>query len=56
MPEAALSIKTHISPEALYRHIRKLESRGFVKKEGERVWLVEQKGSLGKVLLDAALS
>ncbi len=56
MPEAALSIATHISPESLYRHIRKLESRGFVKKEGERVWLEEQKKPLEKALLDAALS
>ena len=56
MPEAALSIKTHISPESLFRHVKKLEKRGFVKKMGEIVCLVGHDMPFGQALLNAALS
>ena len=56
MPEAVLSVKTHISPESLFRHIKKLEKRGFIKKVGEIVYLVGHEMPFGQVLLDEALS
>ncbi len=56
MPTAALSIKTHISPESLFRHVKKLEKRGFVKKTGEIVCLVGHDMPFGQALLNAALS
>jgi len=56
LPAAALSIKTHISPESLFRHVRKLEKRGFVKKTGEIVCLIGHDMPFGQALLGAALS
>lgn len=55
MDEVALSQKSQISPEALYRHLKKLVDRGFVVKVGDVVSLKEQDSVLGKTLLNAAL-
>ena len=56
MTEAALSIKSRIPPQSLYRHVAKLERRGFVKKTKEIVCLIEeQEMPLERVLLGAAL-
>ncbi|VGO16554.1 hypothetical protein PDESU_05145 [Pontiella desulfatans] len=50
-----LSVTTQISPQSLYRHLRKLKSRGFVAKEGQEVRLLEQTEKLPGALLAAAL-
>ncbi len=55
MQEIALSQKTQISPQSLYRHVKKLLDRGFVTKVGDVVGLKAQDTPMGKVLLDAAL-
>lgn len=56
MEESALSIKAGISPQALYRHVRKLRERGYVERADQKIFLTEQENPLGKVLLSLALS
>lgn len=53
--EAQLSIRTHISPQALYRHLKKLLGRGFIEKTGGEVRLRSQTDELAEVLLNIAL-
>lgn len=55
MDEVALALQSQISPEALSRHLKKLEDRGFVVKVGDSVRLRDPDSLLGKTLLKAAL-
>lgn len=55
MDEGVLAHSTGISTQALYRHLKKLESRGFVARDGDHVTLLEQTSVLGEALLQAAL-
>ena len=55
LEEAQLSVKTSISPQALYRHVEKLVSRGFVKKRGHVVQLLEPDAALSRALLEMVL-
>ncbi|MBI4660812.1 MAG: helix-turn-helix domain-containing protein [Verrucomicrobia bacterium] len=41
---------THISSWALLRHLRKLESRGFIVRQGSQYAVAEQQGGLGREL------
>lgn len=53
--EIQLSIKTQISPQALYRHVRKLAARGYVEKGREVVSLLPQENPLARDLLAIVL-
>ena len=53
--ELQLAVRTGISPEALYRHLRKLVDRGYVQKNGRDVQLAEQQAVLARVLLSIVL-
>jgi len=53
--EVQLSVQTRISPEALYRHIKKLDARGYVEKNGRELRLVEQRAGLSQDLLSIVL-
>lgn len=53
--ESALSVRTQISPSALYRHVRKLVLREFLTKNGPVIELLDQKDRLSLALLSAAL-
>ncbi|MDF7825631.1 ArsR family transcriptional regulator [Pontiellaceae bacterium B12227] len=53
--EVQLSIQTRISPQALYRHLRKLTARGYVEKVHETLSLVPQENQLARELLAIAL-
>jgi DNA-binding transcriptional ArsR family regulator len=50
-----LSLKTRISPLALYRHVRKLIARGYVENNQDELCLTVQSHPLGQALLSAAL-
>ncbi|MDZ8119850.1 ArsR family transcriptional regulator [Pontiella agarivorans] len=56
LAELQLSMKTGISPQALYRHLRKLEARNFVERGGEKLHLSEPDEGLSKELLALAVS
>lgn len=55
MEESELSIKAGISPQALYRHLRKLEARGYVERNKGRVSSCMPKGALAEPLLKLAI-
>ncbi|QBG47473.1 ArsR family transcriptional regulator [Verrucomicrobia bacterium S94] len=55
LSELELSVKTGISPQALYRHLRKLEARNFVEKDHDELRLVAQNSELGRELLALAV-
>ncbi len=56
MEESQLSVKTGISPQALYRHLKKLETRGYIQISKGMVLLSEQSHPLSSVLLTLAVS
>lgn len=49
-----LSIKAQISVQALYRHIRKLEARGYVARGGDEISLLAQRHALPAELVRQA--
>lgn len=53
--DAALSVATSISPQALYRHTRKLVARGYVERDAARSRLGCPSSPLSRTLLDIAL-
>lgn len=56
MEVGPLSVKTQISPPSLYRHLKKLEARGFVMCQGQTVELRETEDNLSETLLKLACS
>ena len=56
MEVGALSVRTQISLPALYRHLKKLEDRGFVLCHDQSVEICEPGDVLSKTLLKAACS
>ena len=53
---AVLSVKTQISPQSLYRHVRKLTDRGFAESVDGLVRLTTPTHPLAVALLQAALA